>query len=42
MSLREMDRMAAAALREAARPKKKLVEREVIADIVGDLGTGAS
>jgi type II secretory pathway predicted ATPase ExeA len=37
-SLREIDRMATAALREAARRKKKLVERDVMAKIVGDLG----
>ncbi|WP_437276473.1 hypothetical protein WME90_35235 [Sorangium sp. So ce375] len=41
-SLREIDRMAIAALREAARRKKKLVERDVIARIVGDLGTDGS
>ena len=36
-SLREIDRIATAALREAARRKKKLVERDVLARIVGDL-----
>jgi type II secretory pathway predicted ATPase ExeA len=36
-SLREIDRMATAALRETARRKKKLVERDVMAKIVGDL-----
>ncbi|WP_437325348.1 hypothetical protein [Sorangium sp. So ce381] len=41
-SLREIDRMATAALREAARRKKKLVERDVMARIVGDLGTDGS
>ncbi|HTN91047.1 MAG TPA: hypothetical protein VL242_45565 [Sorangium sp.] len=41
-SLREIDRMATAALREAARRKKKLVEREVMAHMVGDLGTDGS
>jgi general secretion pathway protein A len=35
-SLREIDRLATAALREAARRKKKLVERDVVARIVGD------
>jgi general secretion pathway protein A len=35
-SLREIDRLATAALREAARRKKKLVERDVMARIVGD------
>jgi general secretion pathway protein A len=33
-SLREVDRLATAALREAARRKKKLVEREVLARVV--------
>ncbi len=37
-SLREIDRMATAALREAARRKKKLVECDVMAGVVGDLG----
>ena len=37
-SLREIDRMATAALRETARRKKKLVERDVMARLVGDLG----
>jgi general secretion pathway protein A len=36
-SLREIDRIATATLREAARRKKKLVERDVMAKIVGDL-----
>ena len=36
-SLREIDRIATGALREAARRKKKLVERDVMARIVGDL-----
>lgn len=36
-SLREIDRMATAALRAAARRKKKLVERDVMARVVGDL-----
>jgi general secretion pathway protein A len=36
-SLREIDRVATGALREAARRKKKLVERDVMARIVGDL-----
>jgi general secretion pathway protein A len=36
-SLREIDRIATGALREAARRKKKLVERDVVARIVGDL-----
>jgi general secretion pathway protein A len=36
-SLREIDRIATAALREAARRKKKLVERDVMARVVGDL-----
>jgi general secretion pathway protein A len=35
-SLREIDRMATAALREAARRKKKLVERDVMARVIGD------
>ena len=35
-SLREIDRMATAALRETARRKKKLVERDVMARIAGD------
>lgn len=37
-SLREIDRMATAALRETARRKKKLVERDVMARLVGDPG----
>jgi type II secretory pathway predicted ATPase ExeA len=37
-SLREIDRLATGALREAARRKKKLVERDVMARVVGDLG----
>ncbi len=36
-SLREIDRLATAALREAARRKKKLVERDVMARVVDDL-----
>jgi type II secretory pathway predicted ATPase ExeA len=36
-SLREIDRLATAALREAARRKKKLVEREVLARVVDQL-----
>ncbi|XXY44355.1 hypothetical protein WME91_30550 [Sorangium sp. So ce269] len=36
-SLREIDRIATAALREAARRKKKLVERDVMARMIGDL-----
>ncbi len=39
-SLREIDRIATGALREAARRKKKLVERDVMARIVGDLTPG--
>lgn len=35
-SLREIDRMATAALREAARRKKKLVERDVMVRVAGD------
>jgi len=35
-SLRDIDRIATVALREAARRKKKLVERDVMARIVGD------
>lgn len=35
-SLREVDRIATTALREAARRKKKLVDREVLTRIVGD------
>jgi type II secretory pathway predicted ATPase ExeA len=38
-SLREIDRMATAGLREAARRKKKQVERDVMVKIVGDLGS---
>jgi hypothetical protein len=41
-SLREIDRMATAALRETARRKKKLVERDVMARLVGDLGPTAA
>ena len=40
-SLREVDRLATAALRESARRKKKLVERDVMARIVGDLQAAA-
>lgn len=36
-SLREIDRIATAALREAARRKKKLVERDVLARVAGEL-----
>jgi general secretion pathway protein A len=36
-SLRELDRLATAALREAARRKKRLVERDVMARVVGAL-----
>jgi general secretion pathway protein A len=36
-SLREIDRLATAALRESARRKKKLVERDVMARVVGAL-----
>jgi type II secretory pathway predicted ATPase ExeA len=36
-SLREIDRMATAALRETARRKKKLVERDAMARVVGEL-----
>lgn len=36
-SLREIDRMATAGMREAARRKKKLVERDVMARVVGEL-----
>jgi type II secretory pathway predicted ATPase ExeA len=36
-SLREIDRLATAALREAARRKKKLVERDLLARLVGEL-----
>ena len=38
-SLREIDRVATAALREAVRRKKRLVERDIIARVVGDLQT---
>ncbi|WP_437731765.1 hypothetical protein [Sorangium sp. So ce1335] len=41
-SLREIDRLATAGLREAAWRKKKLVERKVMAHVVGDLGTDGS
>ena len=41
-SLREIDRIATAALREAARRKKRLVERDVLARVVGGLQTDAS
>jgi hypothetical protein len=33
-AMRDLDRLAAAALREAARKKRKLVERDVIARVV--------
>ena len=36
-SLREIDRLATAALREAARRKKRLVERDIMARVVGAL-----
>jgi type II secretory pathway predicted ATPase ExeA len=36
-SLREIDRLATSALREAARRKKKLVERDVVARVAGEL-----
>jgi type II secretory pathway predicted ATPase ExeA len=36
-SLREVDRLASAALRETARRKKKLVDRDVMARVAGDL-----
>lgn len=38
-SLREIDRLATAALREAARRKKKIVERDVLARVAGELPT---
>ena len=41
-SLREIDRIATAALREAARRKKRVVERDVLARVVGDLQADAS
>lgn len=41
-SLREIDRLATAALRESARRKKKLVERDVVARIIGDLQVDAA
>jgi general secretion pathway protein A len=41
-SLREIDRLATAALREAARRKKKLVERDVMARVIGDLPLDAA
>lgn len=40
-SLREIDRLATAAMREAARRKKRLVERDVLARLVGVLQTDA-
>lgn len=36
-SLREVDRIATAALRETARRKKKLVERDVMARVIGEV-----
>ena len=39
-SLREIDRLATDALREAARRKKKVVEREVVERVVGTLSSG--
>ena len=36
-SLREIDRLATAAMREAARRKKRLVERDLLAHVVGVL-----
>lgn len=38
-SLREIDRLATAALRETARRKRKLVERDVLARVVGPVQT---
>jgi general secretion pathway protein A len=35
-SLREIDRLATASLREAARRKKKVVERDVLARVAGE------
>lgn len=40
-SLREIDRVATAALRESARRKKKLVERDVMARVIGDVKSDA-
>jgi type II secretory pathway predicted ATPase ExeA len=40
-SLREIDRLATAAMREAARQKKRLVERDVLARVVGVLQADA-
>jgi general secretion pathway protein A len=37
-SLRDIDRVATAALRESARRKRKLVERDVVAHVIGVLG----
>jgi general secretion pathway protein A len=37
-SLRDIDRVATAALRESARRKRKLVERDVVSHVVGVLG----
>ena len=37
-SLRDIDRLATAALRESARRKRKLVERDVVAHVIGVLG----
>lgn len=41
-SMRDLDRLAAAALREAARKKKRLVERDVLASIVDADGRDAA
>ena len=41
-SLREIDRLATAALRETARRKKKLVERDVMVRMIGDLQPDAA
>jgi len=41
-SLREIDRLATAALRESARRKKKQVERDVMVRIVGDLQSASA
>ena len=40
-SLREIDRVATAALRESARRKKKLVERDVMARVISDVMSDA-
>jgi type II secretory pathway predicted ATPase ExeA len=41
-SLREIDRLATDALREAARRKKKLVEREVVERVAGNIPSSAT